>query len=284
MTDCEQQTTVSTADNASVDECGASGFDFGRLERELTAAIAHDRRLSLENDAKLRAVQQRVGSYQEFSDMVKAAGMKPLDRKDRLSLHSGGFPANINNRITMTTSLYHSNNSNSSNTKLGVDTGQCKRVIALSTTPSVSTPSTQVELIRMWRTCVDTEARISLLYRTGVEVFSRLVRADLSSELLEQLPGVLLDKIQSQQLRERCGLDVQESVEFAVRLLQAMSASKSFRICLQFLSAAERSTCCLLLTTLQHRVQEEADSFSAHGVSQGDIRELLLKYDVASDS
>ena len=40
--------------------------DVDKLERELVTALEADRRYSRENDAKFRAVNQRVQSYEEF--------------------------------------------------------------------------------------------------------------------------------------------------------------------------------------------------------------------------
>lgn len=85
-------------------------IDFTELERELEAAIDQDTRYWLQNDAKIRAVNQRVASYDEFRltrlqhvttcslcyvlsvvliffyycyrDIVKAAHLKPLKKKD----------------------------------------------------------------------------------------------------------------------------------------------------------------------------------------------------------
>ena len=37
-----------------------------KLEREMVSALQADRRYSRENDAKFRAVNQRVQSYEEF--------------------------------------------------------------------------------------------------------------------------------------------------------------------------------------------------------------------------
>ena len=41
-------------------------IDVGRVERELVAALAADRKYERENNAKIRAVQQKVGTYEEF--------------------------------------------------------------------------------------------------------------------------------------------------------------------------------------------------------------------------
>lgn len=41
-------------------------IDVDRIERELVNALAADRKYSRENDAKIRAVTQRVATYDEF--------------------------------------------------------------------------------------------------------------------------------------------------------------------------------------------------------------------------
>lgn len=41
-------------------------IDFAALERELSMAIESDRRYQRENDAKLRAIDQNVASYEQF--------------------------------------------------------------------------------------------------------------------------------------------------------------------------------------------------------------------------
>ena len=40
--------------------------DVDKLEREMVSALQADRKYSRENDAKFRAVNQRVQSYEEF--------------------------------------------------------------------------------------------------------------------------------------------------------------------------------------------------------------------------
>jgi len=41
-------------------------IDFNKLEIELASAVEADQRYWRENDAKLRAVQQKVATYDEF--------------------------------------------------------------------------------------------------------------------------------------------------------------------------------------------------------------------------
>ena len=48
------------------DQTSGGSIDLSRLERELTSALAADRKYSRENDAKFRAVNQKVATYEEF--------------------------------------------------------------------------------------------------------------------------------------------------------------------------------------------------------------------------
>ena len=76
-----------------------AGVNLRGLEKELAIALEADRRYARENDAKFRAIHQKVGSYEEFRyfniiqfprappifwcrDIVKASHLQPLDRAD----------------------------------------------------------------------------------------------------------------------------------------------------------------------------------------------------------
>ncbi|KAI5935778.1 Coiled-coil domain-containing protein 103 [Manis javanica] len=59
-------------------------IDFKALEKELQAALSADEKYKRENAAKLRAVEQRVASYEEFRSIVLASHLKPLEHKDKI--------------------------------------------------------------------------------------------------------------------------------------------------------------------------------------------------------
>uniref|UniRef100_A0A665WPI3 Dynein attachment factor N-terminal domain-containing protein n=1 Tax=Echeneis naucrates TaxID=173247 RepID=A0A665WPI3_ECHNA len=58
-------------------------IDFPALERELQMAVESERRYQRQNEAKLRAVSQRVASYREFRDLVVSCHLKPLEKNDK---------------------------------------------------------------------------------------------------------------------------------------------------------------------------------------------------------
>ncbi|XP_034023615.1 coiled-coil domain-containing protein 103 [Thalassophryne amazonica] len=58
-------------------------IDFTALEKELRMVVEIEQKYCRQNDAKLRAVSQKVKSYQEFRDLVLACHMKPLHKNDK---------------------------------------------------------------------------------------------------------------------------------------------------------------------------------------------------------
>ncbi|KAM4598745.1 dynein axonemal assembly factor 19 [Polymixia lowei] len=77
------RTTRKTTFNKVMERSEDSVINFSALERELRAAVEEDRRYRRENDAKLRAVNQRVASYEEFRDIVLSCHLRPLEKRDK---------------------------------------------------------------------------------------------------------------------------------------------------------------------------------------------------------
>ncbi|XP_041634364.1 coiled-coil domain-containing protein 103 [Cheilinus undulatus] len=57
-------------------------INFSALERELQGAIESEQKYKRENEAKLRAVNQKV-SYDQFRDLVLSCHLRPLEKKDK---------------------------------------------------------------------------------------------------------------------------------------------------------------------------------------------------------
>jgi hypothetical protein len=52
--------------------------DLSKLEASISVAVQEDERYKRENDAKFRAVAQKVQTYEEFEGIVKASHIKPI--------------------------------------------------------------------------------------------------------------------------------------------------------------------------------------------------------------
>ena len=73
----------------------ASGYseniDFTKILREAANEMNAEDKYQRENDAKFRAVYQKVATYEEFCDIVLASNLKPLDKADSVSLAGAGL-------------------------------------------------------------------------------------------------------------------------------------------------------------------------------------------------
>uniref|UniRef100_A0A8C7DM68 Dynein attachment factor N-terminal domain-containing protein n=1 Tax=Oncorhynchus kisutch TaxID=8019 RepID=A0A8C7DM68_ONCKI len=58
-------------------------INFSALEREMQSAVEADKKYQRGNDARFRALHRKVGTYEEFRDIVLASHLKPLDRMDK---------------------------------------------------------------------------------------------------------------------------------------------------------------------------------------------------------
>jgi len=77
-------------------------IDFNKLEIELASAVEADQRYWRENDAKLRAVQQKVATYDEFrcdiADRVTGTFVPTYFRSRERKFHRWNFPWNFRSR------------------------------------------------------------------------------------------------------------------------------------------------------------------------------------------
>ncbi|VDL96968.1 unnamed protein product [Schistocephalus solidus] len=74
------------------------GLDIGRLEADLKQAVRYEERHWNENDAKIRAVEQRVPTYEDFRGLVDGCELRPLKQKEaeELSKRPSGWAPSIN--------------------------------------------------------------------------------------------------------------------------------------------------------------------------------------------
>lgn len=193
-------------------------IDFQALERELQAALAADEKYRRENAAKLRAVEQRVPSYEEFRGIVLASHLKPLERKDKMggkrsvpwnchTIHGRSFPE-------VTTEI--------------------------SQEEIISQPTTSAEFYRNWRRHwrSDPERYQALLQLGGPEL-GRLFQVDVGFGLLGELLATLAAEVR---LADRTAV---------LGILHSLASTGRFALNLSLLSPAERESCRGLFQKLQ---------------------------------
>nr|XP_032807091.1 coiled-coil domain-containing protein 103 isoform X1 [Petromyzon marinus] len=200
-------------------------LDWASLERELQAAVAADAKYERENDAKLRAITQRVGSYEEFRDIVLASHLRPLETCDKVGL-GVDFHAQRWNAFATTK-------------EEGSEESQHE-----TPQPSKELPCTALEFNRDWRRRSSPD-RYVLLLRVGARRARDLFRAEVGFGLLGEAAVALAE----------CFRD--EDAPAVAELLGALAETPRFELNVRLLGGAEleavRSLCRRLGSACERR-------------------------------
>ncbi|XP_039075970.1 coiled-coil domain-containing protein 103 isoform X2 [Hyaena hyaena] len=193
-------------------------IDFKALEKELQAALAADEKYKRENAAKLRAVEQKVASYEEFRGIVLASHLKPLERKDKI----GGertVPWNCHT------------------TRRGTSQDEATEI---SQEQTLLQPETSAEFYRAWRRHLHSgPARYQTLLRLGGPKLGHLFRTDVGFGLLGELLVALAEHVRPADRSAVLGI------------LHSLASTGRFALNLSLLSQAEREGCRGLFQKLQ---------------------------------
>nr|XP_033773826.1 coiled-coil domain-containing protein 103 [Geotrypetes seraphini]XP_033773827.1 coiled-coil domain-containing protein 103 [Geotrypetes seraphini]XP_033773828.1 coiled-coil domain-containing protein 103 [Geotrypetes seraphini]XP_033773829.1 coiled-coil domain-containing protein 103 [Geotrypetes seraphini]XP_033773830.1 coiled-coil domain-containing protein 103 [Geotrypetes seraphini] len=215
-------------------------FNFSALEKELQAALAADEKYQRENDAKFRAIHQKVASYEEFRDIVLASHLKPLKNKDKL-----GGKRNQPWNSCVTPDSYQQD--------AGLEIAQ----------GSSQKPETSAEFNRDWRRYLrNGTEKYEFLLHFGGENLHRIFQVDIGFGLLGEFILVLAENFQS------------KDYDTVFQILQNFSQTYRFSLNLDLLSKAEKESCRDLFKKLQSTDIAQCTSDLA---STGDAVEIVTE-------
>ena len=155
------------------------GIDFGNLQQEFNTAKEADQKYSRENEAKFRAVHQKVASYDEFRDIVTASHLRPLDRDEIIGVKSTPQPWN-----TVLTSSSHDKHEEEEEANVPRD--GLKRVSTLI--------KTRDEFMKGWSS---TDNKIGFLLSFDIQFVNFVFKCDIPFNFLETMIEALLSDMPS---------------------------------------------------------------------------------------
>lgn len=204
--------------------------DFKVLETELQNAIQEDFKYWRENSAKLRAVNQRVSSYDEFRDIVKAAHLKPLEKCDKLG--GGGIKQNgcIWNSLVCRENEYC--------VQADKEPTQDNTVPGLNKATKHQNSMNTLQLLNGF---------VFLTREEKIELLKRLGTGELVITEIEIPMGVLGNIVETL-------ADVMESHNDNIHIanvIDVLANSKRFRLSLDFLTATEKKNFAELVKKMQ---------------------------------
>ncbi|NXA19331.1 CC103 protein, partial [Ibidorhyncha struthersii] len=192
-------------------------LDPAALERELRAAGAADERRERENDAKLRAVRQRVPTYEEFRNIVLASHLKPLEKKDKMGKRRN---------VLWNPCAAHVKAPQASDVEIPQELDQL--------------PGTSAEFYRDWRRCLKSgKEKYQFLLELGGKALGRIFQADLGFGLLGEFLTVLAENA------------CHEDRDAILQILQSLSGTKRFGLNVDLLSESEKESSSDLFRKLQ---------------------------------
>ncbi|XP_043261974.1 coiled-coil domain-containing protein 103 [Colletes gigas] len=206
-----------------------SPIDYKNLELELVEALKADELYRLQNDAKIRAVEQNVPTYEDFRQMVNAAHLKPLQRTDVRSKVKGFWNPLVNK-----------NNSNTKRTLVEFkderfDENKSSNVL----------PNTYEEFIRVWKTINGYEAKFNYLRNLREILRGKIFRTEIPSVLFIELINVCLDRT----------VALADDIEPVVDILTVFSECNRFCLTVCFMGENERATSTRLFHDLLARAE-----------------------------
>ncbi|NXS65221.1 CC103 protein, partial [Pandion haliaetus] len=187
------------------------------LERELRAAVVADERWERENNAKLRAVRQRVPSYEEFRNIVLASHLKPLEKKDKMGERRS---------MLWNPCAAQAKAPQASDVEIPQELDQL--------------PRTSLEFYRDWRRCLKSgKEKYQFLLELGGKALGRIFQADLGFGLLGEFLMVLAENV------------CHEDRDAILQILQSLSGTKRFGLNVDLLSESEKESSRDLFRKLQ---------------------------------
>ncbi|XP_025409862.1 coiled-coil domain-containing protein 103 [Sipha flava] len=231
--------------------------DFKSLEDELIDNVEKDVRYWQQNDAKLRAVKN-VSTYQEFSDIVKAAHLRPLTKKE---IECKSNPSVVWNNVA--TCNMQDNSKQSSDSISDVD-------IIKDNIPSACSPKVQ-EFIVSFRRLNAAKHRYKYLSLHGAEH----VASTFHNE--EIPPSVLVELLETLLIFPSNSVP---DIVAVTRLLDVITGTKRFELAIEFLSSTELDTLCNLFDKLEESLKSGQQDLAEQGVTEWSLSTLRRKYKV----
>ncbi|XP_078037398.1 dynein axonemal assembly factor 19 [Augochlora pura] len=212
-------------------------IDYASLNVELEDALRSDELYKLQNDAKLRAVEQNVPTYDAFQQMVNAAHLRPLQRDDcsfKTQGRSLWNPVATNDR---------SKSGNSRNSNVRIHNEQLDAEIAKN-----GSLFTCEQFTRAWKKIEDREARFRYLVNFKDLFTEKIFPKGIPSPLFADFMDLCLEMISTA-----------DNVASIVEILSVLSKCDRFSLTTGFMGEKEKKSCGQLFERLIERANQDRD-------------------------
>ncbi|XP_076655869.1 dynein axonemal assembly factor 19 isoform X3 [Halictus rubicundus] len=213
-----------------------SAIDYASLKLELEDALRADQLYRLRNDAKLRAVDQNVPTYDHFRQMVNAAHLRPLQRDDwlfRAKEGSSWNPVAVNDHSEPKTH-WNSIVRNQEERRADIEQIESTDIVTCE------------QFTRGWKAIQEHAARFRYLESFKDLFVQKIFRSEIPSPLFAELMDVCSEAV----------AQPTDNIENVVEILSVMSRCNRFSLTINFMGEKEKSTCRRLFDRLIERARD----------------------------
>ncbi|XP_076239509.1 dynein axonemal assembly factor 19 [Calliopsis andreniformis] len=222
-----------------------SQINYKNLEWELQGALRADNLYQLQNDAKLRAIEQNVPTYEDFRQMVNAAHLKPFKCNNSTYKIKGLWNPVINNNHPNTT----------------MELIQLKRIQPDKNKNSYiledKLANTCEEFIHVWKTIEEDERKFKYLRELRHILQEKIFRTEIPSMLFAELINICSKAVVNA-----------DNIMDILEILSILSKCNRFHLTIRFMCENEREMCTRLFHDLDARIGQD-------NVQLGDAIKLL---------
>jgi hypothetical protein len=149
-------------------------IDVSKVQAQVTNAVLAEQKYWRENDAKLRAIEQRVPTYEDFRQMVLGSNLRPLDKGESLRDEKG----QISTRKVWN-SMAESSAGHGPQPTGDIENYE-KTILRIR-------PKNSLEFMEIWshieKQC-DNKSKLVFLENLGVDELQRIFKAEINGDLL----------------------------------------------------------------------------------------------------
>ncbi len=149
-------------------------IDVAKVQAQVANAVLAEQKYWRENDAKLRAIEQRVPTYEDFRQMVLGSNLRPLDKGESLRDEKG----QISTRKIWNSAADNGGGVNS--TQIEVVDNYEKRILKVK-------PKNSLEFMEIWTHIekqYDNTTKLEFLENLGVSEFRRIFKSEINGDML----------------------------------------------------------------------------------------------------
>ncbi|CAK9830451.1 Coiled-coil domain-containing protein 103 [Anthophora retusa] len=226
------------------------------LELELQEALKADELYRLQNDAKLRAVEQNVSTYEDFRQMVNVAHLKPMEHADFKPVPKRPWNPIADMDNSNMVMLLDKINEKGREDCLKVSSKE-------DNTFQGKIPTTYQEFVQTWKMIRGCKAKFHYIKILRYTLREKIFRAEIPSSLLVELIDICFQNV-----------SIIDHIEPIIDILRILSKCNRFCLAVSFMKENEREICRRLFRELLINVNYQNE------ISKDTIKVLALNYKV----